>query len=125
MAEALWNHYFGDLARAESAGTEPAGVNPLTIKVLEELHIETQSLYSKSIKDVMDSDYSLVITVCDRAKESCPVFPGKVRKIHKSFEDPAASEDIATFRKVRDEILKWLKEEVVKEIGRVDGDNDA
>jgi len=117
IAEALWNHYFGNIARAESAGTEPSGVNPLTVRVLEELGIDTSNLRSKSVEEVLSNNYDLVITVCDKAKENCPVFPKRVRKIHRSFDDPAASGNIDVFRRVRDEILRWLREEVMSLIG--------
>lgn len=117
MAEALWNHYFGETALAESAGTEPSGVNPLTIEVLKELGIDTGNLRSKPVVEVLNNDYDLVATVCDKAKENCPVFPKRVRKIHRSFDDPAASGDIDVFRRVRDEIFRWLREEVMSLIG--------
>lgn len=116
MAEALFNHYFSNYGRAYSAGTEPRGVNPLTVEVLKELGISTENLYSKSVERFLDTDIDLVVTVCDSAKESCPVFPKKVKKIHQSFEDPSASGNIEVFRKIRDRILNWLKSEFIKEL---------
>ncbi|MCX7832300.1 MAG: arsenate reductase ArsC [Actinobacteria bacterium] len=116
MAEALFNHYFSEVAEAKSAGTDPTGVNPLTLKVLEEIGIDTKNLRSKSVQEMLNEDFDLVITVCDNAKESCPVFPKPLRKIHQSFEDPAASNDIEVFRRVRDEILRWMKNSLILEV---------
>lgn len=116
MAEAMFNHYFSEIAEAKSAGTNPTGINPLTVKVLEEIGIDTKNLRSKPVQEMLNEDFDLVITVCDNAKENCPVFPKPVKKIHKSFEDPAASNDIEVFRKVRDEILFWIKNCLIKEV---------
>lgn len=116
MAEALFNHYFSDLGVAYSAGTEPKVVNPLTVEVLRELNIDTSKLHSKSVQNFIGEKFDIVVTVCDSAKETCPVFPGCAKKLHKSFEDPALSRDINKFRKVRDEILEWLRSEFRKEI---------
>lgn len=121
MAEALINHYLGDRWQAFSAGTDPSAVNPLTRKVLEELGIDTSGLRSKSVAEFLArDDLDLVITVCDHARESCPVFPRPVARIHIGIEDPAPwtrePEDIAlprfrqTLQQVRDLILPLLEQ---------------
>lgn len=116
MAEALFNHYFSAHGMAFSAGTEPRGVNPLTVRVLEEIGVETSRLKSKSVSELLDEKFDLVVTVCDRAKESCPFFPGEARTIHRGFEDPSETSSLESFRKVRDEILSWIRDELVKEL---------
>ncbi len=75
-----------------SAGTEPKGINPYTAFVLEQAGLPTSGLHSKSMDVYLDDDFDYVITVCDRAAEQCPVFPGDPERIHWSFSDPAAVE---------------------------------
>jgi len=110
MAEALINHLLGDRYLAYSAGVTPSTVNPWAIKVLEEMGIDTSSFRSKSVAEFLErDDLDLVITVCDNAKESCPVFFKPVPKVHLGIEDPAPYSDrtdaMAFFRKTKDEIL--------------------
>lgn len=114
MAEALSNYFFSDKLEAYSAGIENRGVHPLTIEVLKEFGIDTSKLYSKTIDKFKNINFDFVVTVCDSAKEKCPFFPGKI-VIHKSFLDPSSIEGSGeerkkAFRKVRDEIKKWLEE---------------
>ena len=120
MAEAFLRYYFGDFYEVYSAGTKPGKVNPYTIKVLEELGIDTSGLYSKSIEEFKGWEFDYVIAVCDSAKEECPFFPGKV-VIHKSFPDPSSyegseEEKLRFFRKVRDEIKEWILDTFGKEV---------
>jgi len=94
---------------AASAGTHPAGVHPLTIAVLAEVGIDWSGARSKSVLEMLDEPWDLVLTVCDHARETCPVVPGARRTAHESFPDPAAAtgseaERLATFREVRDAI---------------------
>ena len=115
MAEALINKFL-DEVEAKSAGSNPKGlVNPNAIEVLKEIDAWDDKYYSKKIDDVMNEDFDLVVTVCDKAKESCPMFPKAVKKIHVSFEDPDGK-DIEEFRKTRDlikdKLLKRIKEEL-------------
>lgn len=116
MAEALINHDLGEQWEASSAGVEPAGqVNPRAIEVLRELGIDTTPLRSKSVDEFLDrEDLDLVVTVCDHARETCPIFPKQVRQIHMPFEDPYkytnAPDEIALpkYRETRDKIRSQL-----------------
>ena len=121
MAEALVNHFLGDKWQAYSAGTAPSSVNPRAKRVMAEIGIDISSSYSKSVDEFVNrDDLDLVITVCDNARESCPVFPNDVEQIHIGFEDPATyaklSDDAAlpAFRKIRDEIKERLLGELRK-----------
>lgn len=114
MAEGLLRHDGGEAYEVHSAGTQPGRVNPLAIQAMDEVGIDIRSHWSKSVEGFLDQDFDWVITVCDNAKESCPVFPGSARFIHWSFEDPAAAsgseaERLAVFRRVRDEIRTHLR----------------
>ena len=107
MAEAFLARIPGVVAA--SAGTHPAGVHPLTIRALGEVGIDWSGARSKSITEMVDRDWDLVVTVCDNAREACPVVPGARRTAHEGFTDPAAvggtDEDrLAAFRLVRDAI---------------------
>jgi arsenate reductase len=109
MAEALFRHEAGDRLRVYSAGTKPSIVRPEAIAVMNEIGIDISGHRSKSVDEFVGQDLDYVITVCDNAKESCPVFPARTLRMHWPFEDPAAvqgsDEDRkAAFRKVRDQI---------------------
>lgn len=114
MAEGLLRHSAGDRYEVYSAGTRPSAVRPEAVAVLRELGIDISHHRSKSVDEFAGQEFAFVITVCDNAKESCPVFPGRTQRIHWSFPDPAAvqgSEDerTAAFRCVRDEIALRVK----------------
>jgi arsenate reductase len=122
MAEAFLKKYGGDQFEAYSAGLEPKGIHPYTERVMEEIGVSLSGQYSKHVKEYMGRvHFGYLITVCDEAEKNCPtVFPGIARRIHWSFEDPAASvgsdqEKLAKFREVRDRIDKrikaWLEEQ--------------
>jgi len=107
IAEALINAKLEDV-EAKSAGVSPSGrVNPNAKKVLEANGIWNDSYYSKNIDEVIDEDFDLVVTVCDNAKESCPVFPKAVKVIHVGFEDPDGKE-FSEFEKTYKEIEERL-----------------
>jgi arsenate reductase len=94
---------------AASAGTHPAGVHPLTIRVLREAGIDWSAARSKSVTEMLDEPWDLVLTVCDSAREACPVVPGARRTAHEGLPDPASvtgtdEERLAAFRTVRDTI---------------------
>ncbi|HAD06167.1 MAG TPA: low molecular weight phosphatase family protein [Anaerolineaceae bacterium] len=120
MAEALLRKYAGDHFEVYSAGLEPKGLNPYTIKVLEEIGVDTSQHYSKTLDTFMGKvHFGYLITVCSNAEENCPVFPGMGVRLHWPFEDPAAyvgseEETLQKFREVRDQIdarvRQWLKE---------------
>ena len=114
MAEGLLRHDAGDRFEVESAGTRPGRVRPEAIAVMEEIGIDISEHRSKSVDEFASQKFDYVLTVCDNAKESCPMFPGHTNRIHKSFEDPAAlqgtgEERLALFRRVRDQIRDYLK----------------
>ena len=107
MAEAFLSRIPG--VAAASAGTHPAGVHPLTVRVLAEVGIDWTGAHSKPITEMLDREWDLVLTVCDNAREACPVVPGARHTAHEAFPDPAAAggsdEDrLAAFRDVRDAI---------------------
>jgi arsenate reductase (thioredoxin) len=118
MAEGLLDALHGDHYEAFSAGTEPGVVSPYAVKVMAEIGIDILHHRSKSLSAFLDQRFDYVVTVCDNAKESCPVFPGGRQRIHKSFEDPstfAGSEEeiMAGFRGIRDEIRSWIENEFI------------
>jgi arsenate reductase len=115
MAEGLLRHDAGDLFEVESAGTRPSSVRPEAIAVMAELGIDISSHRSKSVAEFDREKFDYVITVCDSARESCPVFFGAATRLHRSFDDPASGtgteEDrLAVFRRVRDELRTYLRE---------------
>jgi arsenate reductase (thioredoxin) len=115
MAEGLINHYLGAKWEAFSAGVSPSVVNPYAIKVLQELGIDTTGLYSKSVTEFLSrDDLDLVITVCDNARENCPVFLKSIKQMHITIEDPIlyaeknAEKALMKFREVRDTIIRKI-----------------
>lgn len=92
IAEALLKSAGKEAFEVHSAGTDPKGINPYTQKVLQQDGFDTSQLRSKSLNEYLDENFDYVITVCDRAAERCPVFPGDPKRIHWSFPDPAAVE---------------------------------
>lgn len=121
MAEGLLRHLAGDRFEVASAGVAPSKVRPEAIEVMSEVGIDISSHRSKSVDEFTGQEFDYVITVCDNANEQCPVFPGKTKRIHWSFEDPAAAgggavERFGVFRRVRDEIRMRLREFAEKPI---------
>ena len=119
MAEGLVNALYSDRLQAFSAGTEASGVNPFAVEVMKEIGIDISAHESKSVETFVYQRFDYIMTVCDRAKQGCPFFPGGKEYIHRSFEDPAAcegsDEDIRIcFRKSRDEIRAWIEETLVE-----------
>ncbi len=114
MAEGLLRQEAGDRFEVSSAGTKPTEVRPEAIAVMRELGIDISHHRSKSADEFLGQKFDYVITVCDTARESCPVFPDTARYIHWSLEDPAAApgsegERRLVFRRIRDEIAERLK----------------
>lgn len=115
MAEALWNKLGQGRWVAQSAGSKPSGyVHPLAIRAMNELEIDISANESKSLEPFLGDEFDLVVTVCDHAKQACPIFPGATKTLHMPFEDPAdatgdESEQLAVFRKVRDEIQESIQ----------------
>ena len=117
MAEGWAKKLHPGSLEAYSAGTNPGSIDPLAIKVMAEAGVDISSYRSKHVSEFKDIAFDLVVTVCDNARESCPIWFGKAEKLHKSFEDPpflaktAKSEDeaLANYRRVRDEIKDFVQ----------------
>ena len=114
MAEGLLRHDAGDRFTVESAGTKPSAVRPEATAVMNEVGIDVTSHRSKHVDEFAGQNFDYVLTVCDNAKESCPVFFGKATRLHHSFNDPAAVDGseptrLGEFRRVRDELRSYLR----------------
>jgi arsenate reductase len=115
MAEGWLRHLASDRFQVASAGTHPVGLNPLAVEVMKELGIDISGQDSKRLDRYLNQPFDHVITVCDRAKESCPIFPGARQVSHWGFEDPAAvqgplEQRLLAFRSVRDQIGSRIRE---------------
>ena len=120
MAEGFLHALGGDRFAVAGAGTVATAVNPLATRVMEEVGVDLRGHTSKTLDRFLGEPWDYVITVCDQAAERCPVFPGRARRIHWSFEDPSAAtgdemDRLAVFRRVRDAIGErlraWLADE--------------
>jgi arsenate reductase (thioredoxin) len=114
MGEGLFRHEGRGAYAVESAGTHPSRVRPEAIGVMKELGIDISDHRSKSVDEFAGQNFDYVVTVCDNARDNCPVFPGGTERIHWSFEDPAAvegaeEERLAAFRRIRDQIHEKVK----------------
>ncbi len=115
MAHGWLDTLGAERVEVRSAGTNPKGVHPIAIRVMSEVGIDISCHTSDHVNRYLQNDFDLVLTVCDAARESCPVFPGTKRTLHRSFEDPdhpESSEAQLTegFRHVRDEIETYCRE---------------
>ena len=113
MAEGLLRHDAGDRFEVHSAGTKPGHVRPEAIAVMAELGIDLTSHRAKHVDEFAGQQFDYVLTVCDNAREICPVFPATTAMIHHSFDDPAGldgpeQDRLALFRRVRGEIREYL-----------------
>jgi len=111
MAEGILRNLAGSDYEVVSAGTSPKGLHPVTIEVMKESGINLSMHTSKDVSQFAGQTFDYVITVCDRAKQQCPVFPG-VAPIHWGFDDPADADSVRqveTFRRVRDEIRHRIR----------------
>ncbi len=120
MAEGLLRSLGGDQFEALSAGTEATHVRPLAIKAVAELGIDISEQQSKILDRYLHEPFDMVITVCDQAAEACPIFPGAVHRRHWSLEDPSKAtgseaEQLAVYRRVRDELRARIENELLKE----------
>ncbi len=110
MAEGYLRHIADERYQALSAGIEPKGLNPLAVETMQEIGIDISAQQSKDVVSLLGQHIPYVVTVCDNARERCPIFPGTWKFLHWSFEDPAAvegsrEERLAAFRCVRDQII--------------------
>ena len=118
MAEGWARHLHAGAIEAYSAGIEKHGLNPNAVKVMGEVDIDISYHFSKDLSDLAGLDFDLVVTVCGHAHETCPVFPGNARVVHRGFDDPpklaldAKTEDeaLSHYRRVRDEIGVFMSE---------------
>ena len=117
MAEGWTRRLRGDLIEPFSAGVEPHGLDPRALRVMAEVGVDISLQHSKTIDELEEKEFDYVITLCDHARESCPLFPGSATVLHKGFEDPPAlsanEEDeeakLAHYRRIRDEIRDWVE----------------
>jgi arsenate reductase (thioredoxin) len=119
MAEGYLRHVAGDRFEAMSAGVEPKGLNPLAVEAMQEIGIDISQQQSKDVVTLLGQHVPYIVTVCDNAKERCPIFPGAWKFLHWSFEDPAAAtgthqERLAVFRRTRDQIVEHIDREFVE-----------
>jgi arsenate reductase len=118
MAEGLLRHAAGDRFEAHSAGTEATRVRPLAIEAMKELGIDISKQISKTLEPYEDQRLDYVITVCDEANESCPIFPNATHRLHWSLPDPSKAtgseaEQLAVYRKVRDDLRARIQGELL------------
>jgi arsenate reductase len=114
MAEGLLRSLGGADFEVFSAGTDPKGLNPLAVEVMREANIDISRQESKSLERYLGQQFDYIITVCDRARDNCPTFPGDNERIHWGYDDPAAAtgshtEQLAVFRRIRNEIGERLR----------------
>ncbi len=117
MAEGWARHLKGDVIEAYSAGIETHGLNPNAVRVMAEAGVDISGHRSKHLDEVKDVPFEYVVTVCDHAHESCPLFPGKTKIVHVGFDDPprlakqaqTEEEALNAYRRVRDEIQAFVK----------------
>ncbi len=114
MGEGLLRHDAGDRFEVFSAGVRPSAVRPEAVAVMREVDIDLSLHLSKHVDEFAGQEFDYVLTVCDNARESCPIFPGAAVRMHQNFADPAAvdgteAERLASFREVRDQIREYLR----------------
>ncbi|MDP9379386.1 MAG: metalloregulator ArsR/SmtB family transcription factor [Chloroflexota bacterium] len=113
MAEAIARKLGGDSVEVYSAGSEVSELHPITVRMLEEWDIDTRGYYSKTLDQFLGQEFDYIITTCDRANESCPVFPGDPKRIHWSFPDPKQIEDpeqqLRAFQTTRSELCTRIR----------------
>ena len=118
MAEGLLRHLAGERFEVMSAGTEATHIRPLAVRAMAESGVDISGQESKTLKRYLGEPFDYVVTVCDQANEACPFFPGAKNRLHWSLEDPSQAdgseeEQLAIFRRVRDEIRERIEQELV------------
>ncbi len=126
MAEGYLRQVASDSFTAMSAGIEPKGLNPLAVEVMDEIGIDISNQHSKDVVSLLGQHIPYVVTVCDNAKERCPIFPGTWKFLHWSFRDPAAiqgsrDEKLRAFREDRDQIIAQIDDAFVRGSARSRG----
>ncbi len=130
LAQGYLQHFAGNRAEVYSAGVAPHGVNPLAVQVMAEDGIDIAHHTSNHADEYTDIPFDYVITVCDNAREQCPIFPSSATKIHHSFPDPGVStpgvdtpgiDAITSFRQVRDQIKVFAREFIATRLPERDG----
>jgi arsenate reductase len=116
MAEGLMRATNGDRFEVFSAGTEPKGLNPLAVEVMREIDIDISGQHSKNVTEFLGHHVQYVVTVCDSARQKCPIFPGTFKFLSWSLEDPAEAtgsreQRLMVFRRIRDQIAERIKQE--------------
>lgn len=117
MAEGWAKHLKGDSIEAYSAGVEPHGMNKLAVQVMKEAGVDISGHHSKHVDELKGVAFDYVVTVCDHANETCPLFPGKTKVVHVGFDDPPrlaktaknAEEALGHYRRIRDEIRRFVE----------------
>lgn len=114
MAEGWARHLKSDVIEAHSAGIWPAGVSSRAVKVMREEGVDISSQKSKHVDELSEIEFDYVVTLCDNAREQCPIFPGKGKLVHRAFDDPVMmigtdDEIMAAFRRTRDEIRAFVE----------------
>jgi arsenate reductase len=116
MAEGLLREFGGNKFTVESAGVAPSSVRREAVEAMREIGVDISGHRSKSIDEFRDCNFDFIITVCDNAKETCPVFPGGATRIHQNFTDPPPEtfgdyqSRLKVFREVRDELREWIND---------------
>jgi arsenate reductase len=126
MAEGWARALKGDRFELFSAGTEPHGMNPRAMRVMQEAGVDIASQWSKHVDDLKDVPLDYVVTVCGHANENCPVFPGKAKRVHVGFDDPpklakdakTEEETLSHYRRVRDEIRRFIDADLEQALSR-------
>jgi arsenate reductase (thioredoxin) len=118
MAEGILRHVAGERFEVHSAGISPSQLRPEAVAVMREIGIDISNHQSKSVEEFIDQEFDYIITVCDNANETCPAFPGEAKRIHWSFDDPAAAQGsdeqrLEAFRSSRNQIRDRLEQWVV------------
>jgi arsenate reductase len=116
MAEGWTRQLKSDLIESYSAGIEVHGMNALAVQVMSEAGVDISRQYSKHVRDLMEIPFDYVVTVCNHVNETCPIFPGKTKRVHVSFDDPpqiakslkSDADILAVYRRVRDEIRDFV-----------------
>ncbi len=117
MAEGFARALKADIIDGYSAGTDPHGMNPLAVQVMREAGVDISGHHSKHVDELRDVAFDYVVTVCDHANETCPIFPGDTKKVHVGFDDPprlardakTPEEALSHYRRVRDEIRAFVE----------------